>query len=68
MLVGRRVGRIAALLASALVAVACGSGDDGPSTITVPDDAPTIQQAVDRAEAGDLVLIEPGIYREQVVI
>ena len=34
--------------------------------LTVPDDHGTIQAAVDDAEPGDLVLIEPGTYREQV--
>ncbi len=32
----------------------------------VPEDFPTIQSAVDAAEPGDLVLIGPGTYREQV--
>lgn len=32
----------------------------------VPADYPTIQSAVDAAAPGDLVLIEPGVYREQV--
>ena len=34
--------------------------------LTVPDDHDTIQAAVDDAEPGDLVLIGPGTYREQV--
>jgi hypothetical protein len=32
----------------------------------VPEDFPTIQSAVDAAEPGDLVLVGPGTYREQV--
>ena len=32
----------------------------------VPGDYPTIQSAVDAAEPGDLVLVEPGVYPEQV--
>jgi hypothetical protein len=37
-------------------------------TIRVPQDAPTIQAAVDRAQPGTLVLIAPGVYREAVVV
>jgi plastocyanin len=41
----------------------------GPAgTVRVPRDAPTIQQAVDRAEPGGTVLIDPGVYREAVVV
>ncbi|MGH2681294.1 MAG: PLDc N-terminal domain-containing protein [Actinomycetota bacterium] len=41
----------------------------GPAgTIRVPGDVPTIQEAVDRARPGGLVLIEPGVYREAVVV
>src|SRR5690606_23530510 len=67
------------LLASALVvAAACGSDDDGDegatgddavpegTTIRVPDDYETIQEAVDAAAPGDLILIEPGVYEEAV--
>jgi plastocyanin len=34
----------------------------------VPADYPTIQSAVDSADPGDLVLIEPGVYREEVEV
>lgn len=34
----------------------------------VPDDYPTIQAAVDAAEPGDLILIAPGVYREEVQV
>ncbi|CAN5786967.1 hypothetical protein BH23ACT10_BH23ACT10_18580 [soil metagenome] len=37
-------------------------------TRRVPDDHRTIQAAVDAAEPGDLVLVGPGVYREQVKI
>jgi plastocyanin len=37
-------------------------------TLGVPDDYATIQSAVDATEPGDLVLVEPGTYREQVTI
>ena len=34
--------------------------------IQVPIDKPTIQAAVDAAQAGDLVLVAPGVYHEAV--
>ncbi|WP_192498283.1 right-handed parallel beta-helix repeat-containing protein [Halorussus halophilus] len=37
-------------------------------TVVVPDDYETIQAAVDDARAGDLLLVEPGVYRETVMI
>jgi phospholipase D-like protein/parallel beta helix pectate lyase-like protein len=36
--------------------------------IRVPQDAPTIQAAVDAAEPGGIVLISPGVYEEAVVV
>jgi|YelNatPaOPRAMG01_1025707.scaffolds.fasta_scaffold61531_1 nitrous oxidase accessory protein len=39
-----------------------------PSTIVVPDDYPTIQEAVDNATAGDKVFVKNGVYYEQIVI
>ncbi|MGH2636992.1 MAG: PLDc N-terminal domain-containing protein, partial [Actinomycetota bacterium] len=36
--------------------------------VRVPEDAPTIQAAVDAAEPGGLVLIAPGVYEEAVVV
>ena len=38
------------------------------SAIRVPADAFTIQQAVDLAQPGDLILVDPGVYTEEVVI
>ena len=35
-------------------------------TISVPDDYPTIQAAVDAAVVGDLILVKPGTYNEAV--
>ncbi len=37
-------------------------------TIRVPQQAPSIQAAVDRAKPGGLVLISPGVYEESVVV
>jgi hypothetical protein len=37
-------------------------------TVRVPHDAATIQEAVDAAEPGGMVLIAPGIYRESVLV
>lgn len=34
----------------------------------VPKEYPTIQSAVDAADPGDLVLVEPGIYKEEVTV
>ena len=40
----------------------------GPSTITVPDDFPTIQAAVDNASDGDTIFVRAGTYDEEVVV
>jgi plastocyanin len=37
-------------------------------TVRVPQDEPTIQEAVDSAEPGGMVLISPGVYREAIVV
>jgi hypothetical protein len=70
----------AVLLAGALALAACGGDDDDGgsaegegdssdgSTINVPDDHDTIQAAVDAAEPGDLILIQPGTYEESVSV
>lgn len=38
------------------------------NTITVPTDSPTIQEAVDVAQPGDMVFIEPGVYVESITV
>lgn len=41
---------------------------DGPVSIVVPTDAPTIQAAVDAAKPGDTVEVSPGVYEESVAV
>ena len=38
------------------------------ATINVPADVATIQGAVDKAKPGDLILIQPGVYKEAVTV
>ncbi len=45
-----------------------GGTGGGPAIRRVPSTYPTIQQAVDAAHAGDVVLVSPGVYREQVTV
>jgi len=37
-------------------------------TIIVPDDYPTIQAAIDHANNGDTILVQPGTYRENIEV
>lgn len=37
-----------------------------PQTISVPTDAPTIQAAINLASDGDLILVAPGVYQENI--
>ena len=37
-------------------------------TLRVPDEFPTIQAAVDAANAGDVILVGPGVHEETVII
>jgi parallel beta-helix repeat protein len=38
------------------------------ATITVPDDHPTIQVAINTANPGDIVFVKPGVYNENIVV
>jgi parallel beta-helix repeat protein len=40
----------------------------GQATIVVPDDFPTVQEAVNKASVGDTILVKPGTYRENVLV
>jgi hypothetical protein len=73
--VGRLLLAISMIGLVAVAAPACRSTEPAPAAaptsptgraISVPADEPTIQAAVDRASAGDLVLVSPGTYHEAV--
>ncbi|MEU7642867.1 right-handed parallel beta-helix repeat-containing protein [Streptomyces sp. NPDC039016] len=69
--------RLLVLVVSVAMA-ACGCSSTGSkaadarhpagSVLRVPEDFPTVQQAVDAAREGETVLIGPGVYRESVRI
>ena len=78
----RRTAVLAILAVLGLLAGACSSDSSSSSsdtttpsgagtefsgtTINVPDDFPTIQEAVNSASPGDLILVGPGVYKEAV--
>ncbi|MDQ4108755.1 MAG: right-handed parallel beta-helix repeat-containing protein [Actinomycetota bacterium] len=72
----RRLATASALVALLMMPGGQALAQEGPDpvppgpagTVRVPQDAPTIQQAVDRAEPGGLVLVAAGVYREAVVV
>jgi len=43
-----------------------GSKDDGRAEIIIPDDQPTIEAGIIAADDGDLILIRPGVYYENL--
>ncbi|WP_418061185.1 right-handed parallel beta-helix repeat-containing protein [Pimelobacter simplex] len=72
-------GLVAALALVPALLTACGAKDDAPPhpgspspagspLVEVPQDAPTIQEAVDRVAPGGMVLVSPGTYHESVVV
>jgi len=57
------------VVAVLLLTVASACSEDVPGgTLLVPQDYPSIQQAVDVARPGDLVLIDKGVYNESVTV
>jgi len=70
-MVSRRRRRALGVIAGVVAFAGCASsGPSDPVTagrvLRVPDAHATIQQAVDEADPGDLVLVSPGTYREGV--
>jgi hypothetical protein len=74
-------GRINPILAAAAILVVCmlgfllvmsvialGRQQQTVNLIKVPDDYPTIQAAVDAAEAGDIIQVRAGVYNENVTL
>ncbi len=67
----RRGTFVTCLLATAVVSTglgACGADVDKVSVLTVPGGYPTIQEAVDAAQSGDIVEIAEGSYGESVKV
>jgi hypothetical protein len=68
--------RLILLAVCVILAGACGDSktDDSKkeepnfTTLKVPEKYPTIQQAIDAAHSGDLVLVDKGTYKEEVKI
>ncbi|MCB5169533.1 right-handed parallel beta-helix repeat-containing protein [Streptomyces bambusae] len=70
-----RIPRCPALLVAAVLLISScaapaddAAAPDAPRVLRVPAGYATIQQAVDRARPGDLVLVGPGVYRESVTL
>ena len=60
------LGSMAVLLGTSLSS--CSNDVATPRIIQVPSDQPTIQDAVNAAQSGDLVLIDKGVYSEGVTV
>jgi hypothetical protein len=64
----KRLGFWLSVSVLATFVASCGSGNEEPRTLLVPENFSTIQAAVDAAKSGDLVLISPGVYEESVKV
>jgi hypothetical protein len=64
--VRRAPGIAATIVALAASLVALPSSAEGP--LLVPGDFATIQAALDAAQPGDVVLVSPGVYNEQLIV
>ena len=58
----------AALVAAGLTVGVAPAGAGDSNVIRVPQDEPTIQDAVDASKPGALILVSPGVYKEAVVV
>jgi len=63
-----RIGRSLVQIAGCLAAIALLGGALFAATIVVPVDQPTIQDAVNVAADGDVIMVMPGSYVEQIEI
>ncbi|HEX6596523.1 MAG TPA: right-handed parallel beta-helix repeat-containing protein [Acidimicrobiales bacterium] len=63
-----RAALVTIVVGLAVATLAGCRGEDRPEVVNVPRDAKTIRAAIEAAHPGDLVLVQPGVYREEVEI
>lgn len=61
------LARTSTLLAGALVLAGAASAP-AATTIHVPEDKPTLTEAIAASEWGDTILVAPGVYKESIVL
>lgn len=64
----KTLSAVAGIVFLGVTMASCGSDKVETRTLLVPEQYTTIQQAVDDARSGDLILISPGRYHESVKI